>query len=167
MLAKLKCASMEGARLLDNGSWQNQVTQRIEQGAAGLDQGAARRLQTVQLTRIARRLGQFSTAGCEECHRLKSVVESLVREIESQAHSGAVDYKEYRQQLLNLVKHLKSAHGLIEPGTYVSLGISLGLMAGVALQNLWGPAYLGLGLCLGVAIGGMMDAKAKQDDKEI
>lgn len=152
---------------MGNGNWQDQITRRIEQGAAELNQGAARRLQTAQLPRIARRLGQFSTAGCEECVRLKSVVENLVNQIEYQAQNGAIDYKEYRRQLLSLVKHLKSAHGLIEPGTYVSLGISLGLMAGVTLQNLWGPAYLGLGLCLGVAIGGMMDAKAKQDDKEI
>ncbi len=152
---------------MDNHTWQDRVTQRIEQGAAGLDKGAERRLQPAVLRRITRRLGQFSAAGCEECDRLKSVMENLVQQIERQAQNGAIDYKEHKQQLLVLTRHLKSVHGLIEPGTYVSLGVALGLLAGVTLQNLWGPAYLGVGLCLGVAIGGMMDAKAKQDDKEI
>lgn len=152
---------------MDNRSWQEQVTERIEHSVARLDKGTKRRLQPAVLGRIARRLGQFSTKGCEECDRLKSILENLVNRIECQDQNGAVDYKLYRQQLLILKKHLKGAHGLIEPGTYVSLGISLGLMFGVILQSWWGPAYLGLGLCLGVAIGGMMDAKAKQDDKEI
>lgn len=152
---------------MDNLSWQGQVTQRIEQAKRGLDKGESQRLQLPMLDRIAHRLTQFHAAGCTECGKLERVMDHLVGQAELRAQGSAVDYKEYKGRLLVLTKHLKTVHGLIEPGTNVSLGISLGLLAGVTLQSLFGTAYLGIGLCLGVAVGSMMDAKAKKDDKEI
>jgi hypothetical protein len=54
---------------------------------------------------------------------------------------------------------------LVEPGASTSLLIAFGLKLGSVMMITIGPAYVGLGLCLGIAVGTAGDAKVKQEGR--
>ena len=68
-----------------------------------------------------------------------------------------------------IIKHLQKDHKLIGELEYTALGISMGLVFGVAISAGFGNVAIGIpiGMCVGLAVGSYMDAKAKKDGKVI
>ncbi|MGI5840268.1 MAG: hypothetical protein ACOX8W_11485 [bacterium] len=83
------------------------------------------------------------------------------------ANGKTVNFRQYRLRLRQVISHLKAKHGLTEEGGYLSLWIAIGLCFGGVFNNILGPAYIGLGLCLGIAVGTALDADAKKKGRQI
>lgn len=156
---------LRGRERVHNPDWHKNTLKRIDDISASMDKRTAKRFQADLLKRIATRLEQFSTEGCRECDNLKNSFDQLVALFEQLGQGGTIDSKEHKTLLQSLIKHLRLTHKLIEEGTNLSMWLSIGLMFGVVFQSSQGPAFLGLGLCLGVAIGSALDASAKKAGK--
>lgn len=152
---------------MEEQNWHSAISNRVEIIEAGLDSRATSQLRTKLIKRVAARLDQYSDKGCSECASLKTTLEHLLDLMDARARGEIIDRKEYHSQVMTLLKHLKGTHKLIEEGTYISLGTSLGLLLGVVMQNMFTIAHLGIGLCFGVAVGSMMDAQVKKENRVI
>jgi len=147
--------------------WYDKIAERITTAGTALDNKAAKGFRTDMLTRVTAKVDEFSAAACSECGSLRASIEQLVSNLEQAARGGTVDRRQYNLRLRRIIDHLRSRHGLAEAGSYLSQWIALGLCLGMVFYNLLGPAYIGIGLCLGVSIGTALDADAKKKGKQI
>lgn len=152
---------------MTHSGWYREIASRIGAVCQTLDNTAARQLRVALLKNAAARVAEFSAAPCRECGSLLEDVEQLVSDLEQLTQSGEIDRRQYFTRLRRIINHLKSKHGLSEKGSYLSQWIALGLCFGMVFYNMLGPAYIGLGLCLGIAVGSALDADAKKKGKQI
>ncbi len=146
-----------------NPDWHTDTLRQIDDITSSLDKRIAKRFRVDLLKRIATRLERYSAEGCAECDSLRGKVDRLVLLYEQAAQGHTIDHKEHKALFQELIRHLRSTHKLIEDGTNQSMWMSIGLVLGVTLQRtMLGAASIGIGLCLGIAIGSSMDASAKK-----
>ncbi|HEY5582967.1 MAG TPA: hypothetical protein VIK78_00535 [Ruminiclostridium sp.] len=116
------------------------------------------------LVRIINRLVSFSD-NCEECLSFLNSLEPYIDSIEVNADKQKD--KTYHVYLNSIISHLQLKHKLVTDNYYTMVCLPLGMVFGSAFSAIgsfkgMSSGGIGIGLCLGVAIGSGMDANAKK-----
>jgi hypothetical protein len=121
------------------------------------------------LVRIINRLALFSEE-CQECagfiNNLESYIDSIVVNADKQTN------KIYHAYINSIISHLQLKHKLVSENYYLTVFMPLGMVFGTAFSSIdsfkgLSSGGIGIGLCLGVAIGSSMDTNAKKKGKVI
>lgn len=153
-----------------NAKEQKRLQAEIEELATRIPRKASNALQPDFVIRVLKRLSEFSG----ECETCREELQGLVGQIDELAKgSDPLSLGELRplqKRMDRAVSHLQNRHKLLVQGQsqyiYIAVGLSLGLVFGLALFDNAGLG-LAIGVALGAAIGSGQDAKAKKDDRLI
>ena len=107
--------------------------------------------------------------GCETCFGHYPTIDRLVGSIKDVDKWQLPEWKAYYRSLDYIIKHLKTAHHLVEEREHLTMwtgvGVALGAGIGVAFGQL--AIGAGLGVVFGVAVGSMLDAMAHKQGRVI
>jgi hypothetical protein len=144
------------------------IESRVEALKPDISLKDQKRLRLAMVLRVARRLDSLSL-GCETCVGRGTSIDRLVDSIKGVGEWQIPEWKAYYNNLDDIIKHLKTAHHLVEEGEHMALWAILGIAAGVVLGFVFGEVVLGagLGIVFGVAVGGMLDAIAHKQGRVI
>ena len=144
------------------------IESRIEVLKPNLTPKDQKRLRLNTLLRVARRLDTLSL-GCEACVGHRSAIEGLVNSINNVETWQLPEWKAYYRSLGDIIKHLKTAHHLVEEGENLTMWMGMGVAIGAGIGAAFGQVAIGagLGVALGVAVGGMLDAIAHKQGRVI
>jgi hypothetical protein len=154
--------------MADSNNQLSAIESHIEALKPNLTLKDQKRLRLDLVIRIARRLDSLAL-GCEACVGQLPVIGRLVDSIKNGDQWQLHEWKAYYRTLDGLVKHLKSAHHLVEEGEHLLMWTGIGVAIGVGIGAAFGQVALGAGLggALGVAIGSMLDAIAHRQGRVI
>lgn len=121
------------------------------------------------LQRIIIRLNSFD---CNECKEyLQEIDEHTKMLIEKGKPVDKSDFEGYQKKISDSISHLQKEHKLVREGYYMSvympLGMSVGLVFGLAIFENNIALGLPMGMCIGIAIGSGLDADAKKKGRTI
>jgi hypothetical protein len=144
------------------------IESRIEAIKPNLSLKDQKRLRLELLLRVARRLDSFSVS-CETCPGHRTAIDRLVDSLKDVDKWQIPEWKAYYRSFDGIVKHLKTAHHLVEEGEHLSMWIGIGVAIGAGLGAAFNQVAIGagVGVALGVAIGGMLDAVAHKQGRVI
>ena len=144
------------------------IESRIEALKKSLTIKNQKRLRLDILLRVARRLDALSL-GCEACFGHRPSIGGLVDTIKDIETWQIPGWKGYYRALDDIIKHLKTAHHLVEEGEHLTMWAGMGLAIGAGIGVAFGQVAIGagLGVVFGVAIGGMLDAVAHKQGRVI
>lgn len=127
-----------------------------------------KRLRLDLVMRIARRLDSMAL-GCEACVGHMPAIGCLVDTLKNVEKWQLADWKAYYHSLNDIIKHLKTAHHLVEEGEHLTMWIGIGVALGAGLGAAFNQVAIGagVGVALGVAIGSMLDAIAHKQGRVI
>lgn len=147
---------------MENLNWCEGTCERIKNVLLVMDEKVAKKYKINLLSRIVKRVHHFSIVNnCSECESLKENINDLILFLENQKE---MDHKQYKETFKLIIKHLVKKHGLVEDGTYLSLGMAYGLIFGAALSSFFQMAIaLGMGLMVGLSL----DNKMKKQERVI
>ncbi len=150
--------------------WYQQFTRAVEKRQETFTEQQIKKFQLPLLLRLAQRVAEFSEK-CETCRGYQQILTRLEEEMGELPTSQA--QRQYqKRQIQAQAAHFRQAHGLYTPGYFAVTGLTLGLSLGSAVGILLGlivlqnPAFLGLGigggLAVGYGVGSSRDAQVKQ-----
>ena len=146
----------------------NDITKEIGECKEKFSKKDYKKLKLGLLLRAAKGVDGFS-ADCSECKDFQGEITKLVEGLSDLAEPSEERCKTHLGVIKTIIKHLQKDHKLIGELEYTALGISMGLVFGVAISAAFGNVAIGIpiGMCVGLAVGSYMDAKAKKDGKVI
>jgi hypothetical protein len=144
------------------------IESRIEAAKPGLTLKDQKRLRLPLVVRVARHLEALSV-GCETCPGHHIAISGLVDSLDKVDDWTLADWKAYYRSVDSIIKHLKTAHKMVEEGDNVAMWIGVGVAIGAGIGVAFGQVAIGagIGVAFGVAIGGMLDAVAHKQDRII
>ena len=144
------------------------IESRIEAVKPGLTLKDQKRLRLPLVVKIARHLEALSI-GCETCPGHRTAISGLVDSLDKVDDWTLADWKAYYRSLDGIIKHLKTAHKMVEEGDNVAMWIGVGVAIGAGIGVAFGQIAIGagIGVAFGVAAGGMMDAVAHKQGRVI
>lgn len=149
---------------MENSNWCEEVSERILNVLLVIDEKQAKKYKVSMLFRIVQRLDHFSmTNGCSDCESLKENINDLLLFLETQ---NDMDHKQYKETFKLIINHLVKKHGLVEDGTYLSLGMTYGLILGAVLSSIYYMA-IAFGMLFGLIFGSALDNKMKKQGRVI
>ncbi len=148
---------------MENSNWFEEASRRIKDVLLLLGEKQAKKYKIDMLLRMVHHMDRFSKNGCKECENLKENLNDLILLLENQ---NEMDPKQYKATFKLVVKHFVKKHGLVEEGTYLSLGMAYGLIFGAALSSFYYMA-IPLGMLFGLVIGLWMDDKMKKQGRVV
>lgn len=149
---------------MENFNWYEESTERINNLLLVMDEKQTKKSKLDMLSRIIQRVHHFSTTnGCTDCESFKENINDLILFLEKQ---NDMDHKQYKETFKLVARHLVKRHGLVEEGTYLSLGMAYGLILGAALSSFFQMA-IALGMIFGLVIGLSLDEKMKKQGRTI
>ena len=148
---------------MENIKWCEEASERIKNVLLVMDEKQTKKYKVRMLSRLVQRVGNFSINGCNDCENFKDNLNDLILFIEK--HND-MDHKQYKETFKLVAKHLMNRHGLVEEGTYLSLGMAYGLIFGAALSSFFQMA-VALGMLFGLVIGLSLDEKMKKQGRLI
>lgn len=148
---------------MENLNWYKEASERIRDVLLLLNEKQIKKYKIEMLLRIVQHIERFSANGCKECDNLKDNLNDLILFLENQ---NELDPKQYKETFKLVIKHFVKKHGLLEEGTYLSLGMAYGLIFGAALSSFFQMA-IALGMLFGLIIGISLDNKMKKQDRVI
>jgi hypothetical protein len=144
------------------------IESRIEALKPDLSLKDQKRLRLTMVLRVARRLDSLSL-GCETCVGHGTAINRLVDSIKGVGEWQIPEWKAYYRSLDGIIKHLKTAHHLVEEGENLTMWTGMGVAIGAGVGAAFGQIVIGagVGVAIGMAIGGMIDAIAHKQGRVI
>jgi hypothetical protein len=144
------------------------IESRIEAVKPNLTLKDQKRLRLPLVVKVARHLEALSL-GCETCPGHRTAISGLVDSLDKVDGWTLADWKAYYRFLDGMIKHLKTAHKMVEEGDNVAMWIGVGVAIGAGIGVTFGQVAIGVGIgvALGAAVGAMMDAVAHKQGRVI
>lgn len=140
------------------------IKQHIEEIKNKFDPKYIKKLDLPLTDRIAARLAEFSN-DCKTCSQLLTGLEAELNNLLENQNLEKEQIRAFKKNQHAYISHLSKEHKLVREGqyvaTYMSIGVSLGLVFGmITFDNI--ALGLPIGIAVGVAIGSGKDADAKK-----
>jgi hypothetical protein len=144
------------------------IESRIEAVKPNLTLKDQKRLRLDMVLRVARRLDTLSV-GCETCPGHRTAISGLVDSLDKVDGWSLADWKAYYRSLDGMIKHLKTAHKMVEEGDNMAMMTGVGMAIGAGIGAAFGQVAIGagIGVALGAATGAMLDAVAHKQGRVI
>ncbi len=154
--------------MADTNNHKTSIESRIAALNAEITLKDQKRLRLNMVVRVGGRLDSLSI-GCETCIGHHPAMDRLVDSIKDVNTWGLPEWKAYYRSLDDIIKHLKTAHQLVEEGEHLTMWTGIGVAIGAGIGAALGQVALGagLGVVFGVAVGGMLDALAHKQGRVI
>ncbi len=125
-----------------------------------------------RLERINERIDVFSD-NCKKCEEYKAEIEDIISKLPEYINGSPRMRAEYEKRSENIVRHLKTEHGLVPEQYFSSLYSFFGFTAGAlilgAAAYLYNPGFLKWGLITGFTFGliaGRITGNRKDKEKK-
>ncbi|MFC1912374.1 hypothetical protein ACFLXG_04390 [Chloroflexota bacterium] len=152
--------------------WYEDIAKIIGSYQVSLSQKEQKKYQLDLLLRLAGRADEFSS-GCGQCQVFQQEITEFARGLGNllQMLKQVIDKerKRYKDMLNTITRHLQKQHKLVTKGHYMGICMAIGSVVGVVLSAGLDKTVFGMpvSIAVGVAIGSVLDARAKKEGRVI
>ena len=137
-----------------NDDWYQRMKRDIDEYREKFGEQIYREYRLDLLTRIARRVADFSVS-CRKCRKLYITINNKVVDIDEIAESNKQEKLQHHKTIDEIAEHLQYDHHLMTDKVYARIGLAFGGFIGLSIGGASGQALdnLLLGIPIGVLLG--------------
>lgn len=158
---------------MENSIWYNEQISQIDSIIAAHSKAELSKFKIGWLIKLIRKVDEFQES-CPTCLEFKTLVETIIVELDLLSKDPSKDKSNYAAQLSSIHTHLKTVHRVVLVRHYMHLGVIFGVILGLVItfsfmnSNSDIEKYgLWIGVIPGYLIGLYLDKKADSEGRVI